>query len=114
MEAVQGQRVKGHNGLCEGWATSWGLVFNVSAITLVDINAAWRMSKLQWTEMACWDRNIFLLFQVQNVSKLDRSQYIAGGENSPLLKKKRQKLILMSQYISDGENSPLLKKKDKN
>lgn len=60
------------------WDTLWRLVFNVRTITLVDINAAWRMSKLQWTEMACWDKSIFLVFQVHNVSKLDIAQYILG------------------------------------
>lgn len=50
------------------------------------------MSKLLGTGMACWDGNIFLIFQVHNVSKLDISQYISVEEKQASIKKK-EKLI---------------------
>lgn len=51
------------------------------------------MSKLLGTGMACWDGNIFLIFQVHNVSKLDISQYISVEEKQASIKKKKEKLI---------------------
>lgn len=68
------------------------MLFNVRTITLVDINAARRMSKLQWTEMACCDRNIFLMFQVHNASKVDMFQYILGVKTAYYFKKVKKNI----------------------